>query len=107
MGMFDFLNMSDNYEDRKVARFESNDCIIDTASVNDSTKPYETAISHKKYNEAKWIIVELYDTKEQALSGHNKWMEIMKQHPDKLIDVSTAEIKTGFGIGDIEYKRED
>jgi hypothetical protein len=107
MGLFDFILMANNYKDRKVARTEANDFIIDTCMVNDSEKPYETGISHKKYNSGKWIIVELYDTKEDALKGHQKWMAITNQKnlPEKLIDVSTAEIC--IGRDNIEFEKED
>lgn len=88
MGLFDFIDMADNYEDRKVARFEeiNNDLIIDTAWVNDCKPPYETAIQHKNYNNGQWVIVEHYETKEKALSGHMKWVKIMTTEPlpDKL-----------------------
>ena len=94
MGMFDFFSMYDNYEERKVDRFEEKGCIIDTCAVTDSDKPFETGILHPKYNNGKWIIVELYDTEEKAKTGHNKWIKTMtsKSLPDFLICKSTAEI---------------
>lgn len=92
--MFEFLNMSDNYEDRKVDRYESNNFIIDTAAVSDGKQPFETGVSHPKYNDGKWIIVEAYDTKEKAHIGHNNWVEIMTADklPTELRDCYNAEI---------------
>ena len=90
--MFDFFAMMGNYEDRKVARFEDGTCTVDTAAVTDSAKPYETGICHPAYNEGAWVIVELYDTKEGAVAGHDRWVKTMtaKELPAELTDVSTA-----------------
>lgn len=92
--MFGFLDMFGNYEQRKVDNFKKGKLEIDTAEVNDSDKPYETAICHPKYNKNKWVVVKLYDTKEQAQEGHNRWVKKMtqKELPKILKDVSTAEI---------------
>jgi len=75
MGLFDFVSMADNYEERKVDRYEKGDTIIDTCAVNDSSKPFETAVQHPKYNSSKWI----------------KTMTSSKL-PKKIRDVSTSEI---------------
>ena len=92
MGLFDFLGMSGNYEERKVANYSEGKLVVDTCAVTDSSKPYETGIAHPDYNDGDWIVVGLYDTKEQALEGHDKWVKKMKSRlPKKLIDVSTAE----------------
>ena len=90
--MFGFLSMMGNYEERKVERFEAEDLIIDTAAVTDSTKPFETAIKSPLYNDNKWVIVELYDTKEEAIAGHKKWVSIMTSNilPKELKDVSIS-----------------
>jgi len=92
--LFDFLSMADNYEQRKVDRFEKGELTVDTCSVSDSDKPYETAIEHPRYNAGKWVIVELYDTREEAEVGHKKWVKKMtsKKLPTGLKDISTAEI---------------
>jgi len=93
-GFMDFISMWGNYEERKVDRFEKEGLLIDTCAVNDSDKPFETAISHPMFNDGKLVVVELYDTKEQAQKGHNKWVKIMtkKKLPKSLKDVSTAEV---------------
>lgn len=93
MGMFDFLSMADNYEERKVDRFERGKLIIDTSHVTDSEKDYETGIIHLKYNDGNWVIVELYDTKVQSKKGHKEWVGKMTARvlPKQLKDVSTCE----------------
>lgn len=92
--MFDFFSMVGNYEQRAVARFEEGHLIIDTCAVTDSTQPYETGVCHPAYNDGAWVIVELYDTKEEAQVGHDKWIKTMAadELPDSLRDVSSAGI---------------
>lgn len=112
--MFDFLGMIDNYEERKVDRFErtnehgETDLIVDTCLVTDSKQPYETAVSHKAYNNGKWIVVGTYDAKEEAQTGHNRWVEKMTSEdlPDIIIDVSTAGTAGLLDIIDDENWRE-
>lgn len=96
--MINFMNVIGTYDERKIDKFEEGDLIIDTCLVTDSEKPYETAISHPKFNNGKWVIVELYDTKEEAKKGHNKWVKIMtsKEFPKELNDVSSAKIAQVF-----------
>lgn len=86
-----------NYESRKVARDDfGDDFYISTAAVNDSSQPSESAIKHPAYNFGKLVIVQMYDTKEQAEAGHKRWVKLMtaKSLPSHLVDVSTAEIAT-------------
>jgi hypothetical protein len=94
--MFGFLLMMGNYKERKVGRFddESKGIMVSTAFVNDSDKPYETAVAHPAYNKGEMVIVELYNTKEEAATGHDKWVNIItgENLPESLTDVSTAEI---------------
>jgi len=93
--MFNFLNMMDNYEERKVDRTEfDGSTIIDTCLVSDGKKPFETAVSCPKYNNGLWVIVEAYDTKKEAQSGHNKWVGIMSSdiQPEKLTDCNNSTI---------------
>ncbi len=79
--MFSFLNDLDDYEERKVARYEKDDLMVDTARVSDGVKPFETAIEHPNYNGGEMVIVENYDTIKQAKSGHKKWVELMTSFP--------------------------
>jgi len=92
--MFDFLDMMGSYEQRKVKNTKIKDGEVDTCAVTDSTKPFETGIKHVRYNGGAWIIVELYDTKEEAIKGHDKWVDTMEanQLPEQLNDVSTCAI---------------
>ena len=93
--MFDFLGMVGNYEQRVVDNHTCDDYIVDTAAVNDSAQPYETGIKATEYNNGDWIIVELYDTKSEAIAGHSKWVEAMKEGPpDTLKDVSSCTISS-------------
>ena len=107
---FDFLQDTDNYEERKVDRFEKDDMIIDTCYASD-TGLYETAISHPKYNGGSWIIVEEYENREEAQKGHNKWVKKMtsKKLPKNLKDVSSTDIAELMRDidGDMVYERED
>lgn len=92
--LFGFMNMMDNHEERNVKNYTKDEMSIDTSAVSDSDKSYETGIQHPLYNEGEWVIVELYDNKEEAESGHDKWVKIMTADtlPDSLQDVSTCAI---------------
>lgn len=92
--MFDFL-FADPHEDRKVDTTVINnvgECTVDTCYVNDGLQDYETAVQHPKYNRGNWVIVEAYDTKEEAQEGHDKWVKIMSstQLPKKLVDCKNS-----------------
>lgn len=106
MSMFNFLSMTDNYEDRLVKNTKIKDGVIDTAAVTDSAQPFETGIEHSRYNGGAWVIVELYDSKEEALVGHEKWVKTMskKTLPKQLKDVSTSGAAM---LCDIAYEGED
>ena len=105
MDLFGF-SMLDSYEDRKVACYKQDDVFISTAAITDSDQPYETAIGHPKYNDAKLIIVEMYDTKGEAQAGHKRWVTTMtgEQLPSVLKDVSSSGIASfanAFGCDSI------
>ena len=78
-------------EKDEVARDETGDVIVDTC-YRSETGMFETGVSHPQYNSGKWIIVEEYETREQARAGHDKWLAVMTadELPDTLVDVSTA-----------------
>lgn len=86
--MFNFFSMLDNYEQRKVGRLDAEWGYISTAEVNDAEKPYETAVRHREYNDGKLVIVEPYNTREEAEHGHQRWVEVMTANtlPAQLID---------------------
>ena len=93
--MFEFINDMGNYQDRKIDRTDiADDFFISTAKVSDGSQPYETGIAHPEYNDGKVIIVEAYDTKDQAKKGHKKWEKIMTNEnlPDQLVDCQNAGI---------------
>jgi hypothetical protein len=103
---FGFLGMMGNYEERKVDRYEKDGVVIDTAYVTDGNKQYETAIGHPEFNNGDWIVVESYDTKEEALIGHNKWVETMTHAiPNELRDCQNAEISQFFDSDELVFKR--
>jgi hypothetical protein len=110
-GLFDMFSMMGNYEERKVENTIVNGATIDTARVTDAEKDFETGIMHPGFNGGKWIIVELYDTKEEAQEGHHKWVALFKKSiPIELSDVSTSSIaKLGMSFGvniNATYKNE-
>jgi len=86
--------MKNNYEERKIDRYEKDEITIDTCAVTDSDEPYETGIKHPKYKDGEWVIVEMYNSKEEAETGHNKWVKIMTSDnlPEELVDVSTCTV---------------
>ncbi len=77
-----------------IDKYEEGDLFISTARNTDSQHPFETAVSHPKYNNNALVIVAEYDTKEEAQEGHDKWVRIMTapELPAELRDVSTAGI---------------
>lgn len=90
--------MEESYEDRVVSHFEEGDLIVDTAEVTDGKQPYETGICSLYYNEGKWVIVEAYDTKEEAEIGHNCWVEKMTKDalPTTLVDCVNCQVADAF-----------
>lgn len=92
--MFNFFDMMDNYEDRKIDNYQGENFEIDTCRVTDASSPYETAIKHELFNDGKWIVIEEYDTAEEAQQGHDQWVDQLNNTPvDQLVlkDVSTSE----------------
>lgn len=91
--LFDFVSMKD-YDARKVNRYEDGNLLVDTCAVSDSAQPYETAVAHPAYNDGMIVIVEMYDSIEEAKDGHLRWVKAMTASglPHSLCDVSTAKI---------------
>lgn len=106
--MFGFFNMTENYEERLIANDKIHDTEVDTVAVSDSDQPYETAIADPHYNKGKWVIVEMYDTKEEAKQGHNKWLNEVTNGspPNELVDVSSCDIVKLGGLEGTVYKRD-
>lgn len=90
--MFEFMEDFGNHDERKIDSYDENGVFVDTCAVSDSEQPYETAVSHPSYNDDELIIVQLYNTKEAAQKGHDKWVKKMtaKELPKAIKDVSTA-----------------
>ncbi len=86
--------MMGNLEERTVDRYELGDLIVSTVRVTDSILPWETGVSHPEYNSGKWVIVEKYESKEDAKEGHQRWVQKMTGEtlPDELRDVADSEI---------------
>jgi len=106
-GMFDFVDDIGNHESRQVDRHEIDGMIIDTARVSDGLHPFETAVSHPRYNYGNWVIVESYTNIKEANRGHDKWVKIMtsEELPASLKDCGNALISSfgkSFGI-DMEF----
>lgn len=98
--MFKYVDMRDNYEQRKVGRYElGDDILISTAYVNDGTQPYETAIFHPDYRNGNCIVVEAYSATADAKLGHDKWVAIMTLGalPDELSDCGNSHISIFIG----------
>lgn len=104
--MFDFLNMVDDYNNRKIDRSEFDWGFISTCSVTDSIDPYETAVEHEEYNNGQIIVVETYTTIEEAKEGHLKWLKLMENPPEELEDVSTCFFaELARATGSLKYSR--
>lgn len=82
--MFNFLFM-EPYEKRMVDRYEVNGLIVSTAKVNDGIQLFETAVSSKEYGNSRYIVVESYDTREEAQEGHNRWVQKMTTCPPSIL----------------------
>jgi len=96
--MFDFMSMVGTHNDRKIDRYEKDGLFIDTCRVNDGKQPYETAVEHPAYNGGNMVIVEAYDTKEEAQEGHDEWVKKMTapELPAQLVDCMNAHITDLF-----------
>lgn len=98
--MFSFYQMAGNYEDRKVGRDDFDWGFVSTAEVCDGVKPYETVVEHNRYG--KMVIVENYDTKEEAQQGHTKWVNTMTSDdlPKVLVDCNNSGVaQFGAALG--------
>lgn len=105
--MFDFLSMADNYESRKVGLHKAGDLVVSTAAVTDGEHPYETAVKHPDYNGNSLIIVESYDSKEDAQAGHDRWISTMSAEPlpDFLQDCQNSKISAFLKAEDLRFPR--
>lgn len=64
--------------------------VVDTIMTCFDTGMPETGI---QINNEPWVIVEQYDTPEEAIQGHAKWIKFMKENPNvELIDIDVWEV---------------
>jgi hypothetical protein len=86
--------MIGDYEDRKVDRYDDDKTglMVSTCMVTDSDEPYETAIQHPNYNGNNIIVVEMYNNKKDAQTGHEKWVKTMTSEnlPSQLKDEASS-----------------
>lgn len=87
--LFDFLKMAGNYEERKVARYQEGNLTVSTCRVCDSKFAFETVVAHSAYKEGNFIVVENYNTVEEAEGGHERWVKRMTRGtlPESLTEV--------------------
>lgn len=111
MGMFDFFLMGDTYESRKVGRFDAEWGFVSTAAVTDAEQPYETAVEHRDFNHGKMVIVEPYETREEAERGHERWVATMTADklPERLVDRGLSGVSQLLDVfsGDNEWRIRD
>ncbi len=81
-------------EQRRVAVYQKGDILVSTMRVVDSQQPFETAVEHPEYNGGDIIIVEMYQTREDAAAGHKRWLKTMTSGnlPNEIVDKSTSSI---------------
>ncbi len=101
--MFNFIDMAGTYESRKVGNNMVKGSRVSTCLVTDGSKQYETAIRDSLYRGGSLIIVDSYDTHEEAEKGHASWLEKLTNNelPDTLVDCDNS----GLAGEKIEYKK--
>ncbi len=111
MGMMTGIQSGPSYDQRKVGRTDTPFGFISTAMVVDGAKPFETAVADSRYADSErgsseMVIVENYDTREEAETGHKKWVATMAAERAKL-PFELVDCNNGFGgsLGlDIKYQ---
>lgn len=105
--MFDFLADIGTYESRRVGRYDDEKLMVSTAGVSDGNYPYETAVRHPDYNNNQMVIVQAYDTKQEAEAGHAEWVERMTKEPlpEFLQDCQNSEVSQFLEASDLRFER--
>jgi hypothetical protein len=105
--MFEFINDIGNYTSRKVDCYNDGKLFISTARVSDGSQPYETAIEHPEYNGGTMIIVEAYDSADEAQSGHERWHKLMTGDdlPEFLQDCQNSALSQFLPSEDMRHPR--
>jgi len=76
-----YRNPEEWYEFRKdVFRTEGEGWVVDTCKPPD-TNLWETGISRD--GEKTWSIVEQYKNRDEAKKGHEKWVKLMRENPNR------------------------
>lgn len=90
-----FYSMEYDYEERKVARYDSKktNIIVSTVFATD-TRYYETALIDKECSFGCVHIVSEYKTKQEAKKGHNHWVRLLREKklPKEIKDIHSGEI---------------
>lgn len=68
-----------NEHRRDVFREETDEYTVDTC-VGFDTGMWETGI---KPQNGDWVIVEQYASRDEAKTGHDKWVQIMRENPNR------------------------
>lgn len=107
-GLFDFTKDMGNLDKRILHRYEDDKTklIVSTVRISDGIKPMETGVKHPRYNNGKPMIVEAYNTVEEAKTGHYKWVAAMRgKLPEKIEDCCNAKLASMLkAMGDkMEY----
>jgi hypothetical protein len=64
---------------------------VSTVMVEDGQKPFETAVSHRDYDNGEIIAVAAYESHSEAITGHDHWVGIMQNNPPEYLeDVSNS-----------------
>lgn len=75
------LALGGSLEERKdVFRTEENGWVVDTC-IGFDTGVWETGILPK--SDGNWFIVSQYENKEEAKKGHEKYVELMRENPNR------------------------
>lgn len=81
------------YNSRKVGLLEHEDGLISTVAVRDgegALKPFETMVQSRRYD-LEPVVVQIYDTKEEAEAGHLKWVALFTG-PDGALPAELVEV---------------
>ncbi len=81
----------EEWENRRVSTTLVDDWKVDTSYTPD-TKCFETGIKHPLFNHGEWIIVDEYETREEAVRRHKEWVKHMSTNPTELTSIQTDEV---------------
>lgn len=73
------MMMASDYNSRKVERTKRENFTLDTCKVYDRSWLYETAVCHRDFNNNNWIILDGYDTEDEAIKMHNTWLKLLEK----------------------------